>query len=77
MECTLQTHYNIIIEPVLLPEGIGHMHCKANAANIQPTLHVHSRYTAGALQFKLGPNKGRWAHFNVKLHFFLIRFTLM
>ncbi len=34
------------------------------------TLHVHSRYTAGALLFSLGPNKGRWAHFNVKLQFF-------
>ena len=42
-----------------------------NAACIQPAaLHVHPQYTAGALQFRLGHDKGRWAHFNVKLHFF-------
>ncbi len=28
--------------------------CKANAVYIQPTLHIHFRYTAGALQFDLG-----------------------
>ena len=43
------------------------IHYKANAASL--TLHVHSRYTAGALHFKLGPNEGRWAHSNVKLNF--------
>ncbi len=36
---------------------------------MQPTFSLHSMYTAVTLQFKLGPNKGRWAHFNVKLHF--------
>ncbi len=28
---------------------------------------IHCRYTP----IQAGPNKGRWAHFNVKLHFFL------
>ncbi len=44
-------------------------------AYIQPTLHVHYRYTTGILQFKLGPIKGRWAHFNVKLHFWRLILT--
>ena len=59
----------------LLPVGnIDHMLCVANAACIQHTLHVHCRYTAGALQFRLGHGKGRWARFNVKLHFYYTSF---
>ncbi len=48
------------------------MHCKANAAYIHPTLYIHSQtqYTAGALHFKKSSNKGRWAPFNEKLHFY-------
>ncbi len=40
---------------------------------VQSTLHVHPQYTVGALQFRLGHGKGRWAHFNVKLHFFVVK----
>ena len=49
---------------------------KVSAAYIQHTLHVQSWYTAGALQFKLGPYKGRWAHFNIKLHFYMMAYGL-
>ncbi len=65
----IPTTAHILNQYRLLPVGIDHMHCVANAACIQPALHVHLRYTAGACQFRLGHDKGRWAHFNVKLHF--------
>ena len=47
--------------------------CSSDSLQSQCKLHsVYTVYTAGALQFKLGPYKGRWAHFNVKLHFYKI-----
>ncbi len=36
---------------------------------MQPAFSLHCMHTPGTLQFRLGHEKGRWAHFNVKLHF--------
>ncbi len=36
---------------------------------LNPTFSLHCMCTPGTLQFKLGHYKGRWALFNVKLHF--------
>ncbi len=49
-----------MVHLVYTAEPLQHMECcRLSITEIQPTLHVHSRYTAGALQFKLGPYKGR------------------